>query len=221
MDVPLPDIRLELLEDVSPAQPAGFLRLLRRRFRARYADGSYSAPFIYDEVDRPAIDAVVIAAHYRSEDGVAWVYLRSALRPPVVFRDRLRSPIPDGDPRGSIWELPAGLIEPGEQSLQGVRQSAARELAEELGFFVPAEAFVDLGPSLFPCAGVIGERHFFQRIEVAPTSRREPALDGSALERDGAVVALPLEECLAMCRDGRIVDAKTEIGLRRLVEHLR
>src|SRR5688572_8747937 len=60
----LPDIRLELVEDLSPAASAGFLRLLRRRYRAHYPDGTASEPFLYDIIDRRAIDAVVLVAHY-------------------------------------------------------------------------------------------------------------------------------------------------------------
>jgi ADP-ribose pyrophosphatase len=213
-----PQIRLELIEDVSPAGPPGFLRLLRRRLRAIYPDGSKSAPFIYDEVDRKAIDAVVIAAHYRDQAGRRHVYLRSALRPPVVLRGRKRSPLPEADPESSIWELPAGLVEAGETTLAGVRQAAARELEEELGFEVPAQALVELGPSTFPAPGVIAERHFFFAVEVDPGRRGTPSLDGSALEHAGEVVAIALEEALALCRSGDIVDAKTELALRRLQE---
>lgn len=219
-DRSLPDIRLELLEDVSPAQPPGFLRLVRRRFRARYPNGIESGPFLYDEVDRAALDAVVIAAHYPSKEGNSWVYLRSALRPPVVFRDRSRSPVASEDPAGSLWELPAGLVEVGEQTLEGVQLSAARELQEELGFRLTPASLRPLGPSVFPAAGIIAERHFFFEAEVDPNSRTEPELDGSPLEQGGVVAALPLDAALAMCRDGRIVDSKTELGLRRLRERL-
>jgi ADP-ribose pyrophosphatase len=214
----LPDIRLELVRDLSPQDASGFLRLKRRVFRAHYPDGTSSAEFVYDEVDRRALDATVIAAHYRDDDGERAVYLRSALRPPVVFRDRTRSPLPDEDPRGSIWELPAGLVEDDEQSAEGLRLGAARELQEELGFAVDAARLLPLGPGLFPCAGVIAERHYYFEVEVDPALRGEPNLDGSALERDGVVVAVPLSEALAMCRDGRIVDGKTEVALRRLRE---
>lgn len=219
MKVSLPEIGLELLRDLSPPESSGFLRIRRRELRALYADGSVSAPFVYDEVDRSAIDAVVIAAHYPGPNG-RWIYLRSALRPPLVFRDKVRSPLPDQDPHGSIWELPAGLVEMGEQTLEGVRRSAARELQEELGFAVDVSRFEELGPSTFPCPGVIAERHFFFAVEVDPTTRAEPDLDGSALERDGAIVAVPLDEALGMCRSGQIVDSKTELALRRLREHL-
>ncbi len=214
----LPVIRLEVVADESPTCPPGFLRLVRRRLIAHYADGSQSAPFVYDEVDRVAIDAVVIAAHYVGSDGADWVYLRSAVRPPLVMRDRGRSPLPELDPTTSIWELPAGLIERGEQTLAGVRACAARELEEELGFVARPEQLADLGPSVFPVPAVLAERHFFFSVEVEPGARREPSLDGSALEHGGAVTSLPLAEALAMCRRGEIVDSKTELGLRRLVD---
>lgn len=214
----LPDIQLELLEDQSPSAPAGFLRLLRRRFIATYPDGSRSQPFVYDEVDRVAIDAVVIVAHFMAADGLRHVYLRSALRPPVVFRDRARSPLPALDPPGSIWELPAGLVETAEQSSRGLRTGAVRELFEELGFAGDPEALVELGPSTFPAPGIVAERHFYFAIEVLPEQRSEPALDGSALEHAGIVFSLPVAEALDWCRSGEIVDAKTELGLRRLAE---
>lgn len=220
MDSALPDIRLEVEEDLSPPDASGFLRLRRRLLRAHYADGTTSEPFVYDEVDRRALDAVVIVAHYVGARGERRVYLRSALRPPIVFRDRSRSPVPDEDPAGSIWELPAGLVEANEQTPAGVRASAARELREELGFAVEVDALRPLGPSTFPTPGVIAERHFFFEVVVDPQRRGEPDLDGSALERDGVVLDVALDEALEMCRDGRIVDAKTELGLRRLRERV-
>jgi ADP-ribose pyrophosphatase len=185
---------------------------------ATYPDGSQSPPFVYDEVDRAAIDAVVIAAHFSDAAGVRHVYLRSALRPPVVFRDRLRSPYPERDPPGSLWELPAGLVEQSEQSPAGLRACAAREAFEELGFQSDPQALVELGPSTFPAPGICAERHFYFALEVRPGERAEPALDGSALEHNGVVHSLPLAEALSWCRAGAIVDAKTELGLRRLAE---
>lgn len=216
----LPDIRLELVEDLTPPQQSGFLRLVRRRLRCRFADGSHSEAFDYDEVDRRALDAVVMAAYFTDAQGSPSVYLRSALRPPLVFRDRARSPMPALDPAGSIWELPAGLVEADEQTLEGVRASAARELKEELGFDVGVQSFQELGPSVFPAAGFIAERHFFFAVEVDPALRQEPSLDGSALEDQAVIAAVPLAEALAACRDGRIIDAKTELALRRLRELL-
>lgn len=218
VDLRFPDLELELVEDVSPAIPAGFLGLLRRRLRVRYPDGEHSAPFVYDELDRRAIDAVILAAHFR-RDGQRWVYLRSALRPPLRFRDPARSPTGARE-SGALWELPAGLIEPGEQSGRGVLEAGRRELWEELGFSARLSDLQPLGPPTWPCPGVMCERHFFLQLEVRPEERAEPGLDGSALERFGRVIALPLTDALALCRSGQIEDAKTELGLRRLADAL-
>lgn len=211
-----PELGLELVEDISPRSADGFLRLVRRRLRVRYPDGTRSAEFVYDEVDRRALDAVVIAAHFQ-RGGEVWVYLRSALRPPLYFRDARRSPVAESG-TGGLWELPAGLVEPDEETPAGVREAARRELAEELGFTVESSELVPLGPSTLPCPGVIGERHFFFHVRVTPEHRSEPTLDGSALECFGSVVALPLSRCLAACRTGQIEDGKTELALRRLSE---
>ncbi len=193
--------------------------MVRRRYRARYPDGSVSEPFDYDEVDRAAIDAVVIAAHYL-ENGVRYVYLRSVIRPPIEMRDQQRSPLSEAEHLGNMWELPAGLVEPKEQTIEGVRRGACRELAEELGFDVPEGALEPLGPSTFPAPGVVAERHFYFEVEVDPTTRREPENDGSPLEHMGAVAAVPLADALAWCAAGELEDAKTELALRRLAEKL-
>ena len=214
-DLPSVDLAVEVIEDLSPPTPPGFLRVVRRRLALRHSDGHRSEPFVYDEIDRRAIDAVVIAAHYL-DHGVRYVYLRSAVRPPVAMRDPACCPEgPDGS-QVALWELPAGLFEVGDQDAGGVARTAQRELLEELGFSVSVEQFHRLGPSTFPAPGFIAERHYFFEVEVAPNTRREPTLDGSVLERAGLVVALPLSQALASCRSGVIMDSKTELGLRRL-----
>lgn len=214
-----PDIRLELLEDLSPPAEAGFLRLLRHRYSALYPDGTKSAPFLYDSIDRRAIDAVVLAAHYVDAAGQRCVYLRSCVRPPLAKRDPQRSPRPEQDPpHGWLWELPAGLIESSEQTPQGLLVCAQREIEEELGFHVELSALSELGASIFPVPGFIAERQFFFEVEVDPTERREPTLDGSALERFGEVEAVPVSQVLELCRQGVLQDGKTELAVRRLIE---
>jgi ADP-ribose pyrophosphatase len=213
----LPSIRLEILEDLSPHAGDGFLRLVRRRLRAVYPDGTASAPFVYDEVDRRALDATVLVAHFVGQAGRR-VFLRSSVRPPAVFRGSGRLGGPTEGGHLGMWELPAGLIEPHEETPEGLVRSAARELLEETGFDVAPERFSALGPSSFPSPGVIGERHFFFEVEVTPEERRAPTLDGSALEHFGQVVDIALSDAIALCRTGAIEDTKTEVGLRRLAE---
>ncbi len=205
----LPSIRIAVARDRSAEARAtgGFFDVHRLDLVARYPDGSESAPFPYDVGARAALDAVVIAACF-VKDGARHVFLRSALRPPCALR-----PIP---PRhdGGLWELPAGLVEPGEDPAE----TAARELAEELGFTATASDMRPLGGWTFPAPGILGERHVFFCVEVDPAARAQPTEDGSALERHAAILSLPVADALEHCRRGAIPDAKTELGLRRLAE---
>ncbi len=209
---PLPDppsIRLFVTRDRSDEARAvgGFLDVRRLELSARYPDGTSSAPFPYDVAARAALDAVVIAACYLDQ-GVRHVYLRSAVRPPCALR-----PVPPAHD-GSLWELPAGLVEPGEEPAA----SAARELGEELGFAARPEDMRELGHWTFPAPGMIGERHLYFAVEVDPAARTLPTEDGSVLERGAAILAIPLGDALEHCRRGAIRDAKTELALRRLAE---
>jgi ADP-ribose pyrophosphatase len=204
-----PGIALIVVRDRTPHASAtgGFLNLQRVDLVARYPDGTESELFPYDVGTRAALDAVVVAAHFE-QGGMTHVYLRSAVRPPCA----LRSVPPAHD--GNLWELPAGLVEPGEDPAA----TAARELGEELGFLVNSSALRTLGPWTFPAPGMIGERHIFYAVEVDPQARATPLEDGSALERAGAILTLSLEDALEHCRSGAILDAKTELALRRLAE---
>lgn len=214
----LPAIELELVEDLSPPQQNGFLRLVRHRYRAKYPDGSVSAPFVYDAVDRKSLDAVIIAAHFLTPSGQRRVYLRSSVRPPLTLREPAHSTV-EGERRdGLMWELPAGMIDVPELSPAGVPRAAQRELLEELGFDVPLAALQPLGHSMFPVPGFCAERQFYFEVAVNPDKRQEPGLDGSALEHFGVVVDVALADALAWCRSGVIEDSKTELALRRLQE---
>jgi len=204
-----PPIRLVVVGDRTADARAtgGFLDVRRVDLVAHYPDGQVSAPFAYDIALRKALDAVIIVAYF-TEGGVRQVYLRSAVRPPCA----LRAVQPEHD--GLLWEVPAGLVEPGEEPAD----SAVRELREELGFVSKTGDMRPLGHWTFPAPGIIGERHLFFTVQVDPNARGRPTEDGSALEREAAILALPLAQALSLCRDGSIIDAKTELALRRLAE---
>jgi ADP-ribose pyrophosphatase len=212
---PLPEIALREVEDLSPPAERGYLRLRRSRLTAQRPGGEPSEPFVYDSVERTALDAVVVAALF-VEDGRRMVYLRSAVRPPVYLRPLERRPLPEKATLGVLWELPAGLVEDDECSPEGLRRCASRELEEELGFAIDPARFEPLGPPSFPSGGVIGERHHYFQVAVDPSRRGTPAEDGSVLERDALIAAVTLEEAISLCLSGEIEDSKTEIALHRL-----
>ncbi|MFO0676039.1 MAG: NUDIX hydrolase [Polyangiaceae bacterium] len=172
---------------------------------AAHPDGSdrrTGATFDYDMAMRRAVDAVVVVAHFL-RDGEPWVFVRSSVRPPVHERNT---------GFGQLWELPAGLVEPGETPVEAAR----RELFEELGFAVDVASLETLGPPSFPAPALIGERHFHFHVAVDPTTRTPPEGDGSPLEEGAEVSALPLRDLLVAAERGELPDAKTELGLRRM-----
>lgn len=202
-----PEVELEPASETHVGK-GGFLALRRLRLVV-VQNGQRSASFRYDLVDRKALDAAIMVAHHVVEGRVC-VWLRSSVRPPVGLRPNSASSV-------VLWEVPAGLIEPGETA----RQAATRELAEELGFAVDEEAMLELGPRSFPAPALIGEVHHYFHVRVDATQRTEPEGDGSPLEAGAVVLSVPLDEALQACRRGELRDAKTELALRRLDEILR
>ncbi|HSQ67732.1 MAG TPA: NUDIX hydrolase [Polyangiaceae bacterium] len=183
-------------------QGEGFLQIRRLRLRLE-GPPPQNVAFDYDVVTRRALDAVVVAAHYRS-GGERHVLLRSSLRPPLWARD------PAAD--ATLWELPAGLVEPGES----FAQAAVRELFEETGARVAEEALRPLGPPMLPAPALIAEVQAFFEVEIDPGHLEPPPGDESPLEKISVLSPVPLREALELCASGRIRDAKTELGLRRL-----
>lgn len=202
----VPKVELEVVRDHTGEPGESFLRV-RRLELVTVRQGKRSATFRYDVLDRRALDACIMIAHY-VEGGVHQVLLRSAVRPPLAYRS-----LPPECPFG-LWEIPAGLIEPDETP----RAAAARELAEELGLHVDESLLLPLGSWTAPAPGFIGEMHHFFHVAIDPLTRKAPAGDGSPLEEDASIVSVPLATALEACRRGEIRDAKTELGLRRLKE---
>jgi ADP-ribose pyrophosphatase len=101
----------------------------------------------------------------------------------------------------TLWEIPAGTLEPGEP----VEEAAVRELAEETGY--QAGTLVKLC-EFFPSPGVLSERtHLFLARNLVPGPMRpEP---GEELEPR----SVPWADALAWALDGTIRDAKTLVAL--------
>jgi len=97
-----------------------------------------------------------------------------------------------------ILEAPAGVMEPGESP----EETAGRELIEETGF--EAGTLVDRG-FIYTTPGFTDERIFlFEARDLTPSDRFSQDED-EYIEP----VRVSGTELGAMCRDGRIIDAKT------------
>lgn len=98
---------------------------------------------------------------------------------------------------GEIWEVPAGIIEPGESW----EECARRELEEEAG--VRAGRLVAL-TTIHTTPGFTNEQiHLYAAFDLEPGKARTD--EDEFLQ----VVRLPLSEALRMVRSGEVSDAKT------------
>ena len=101
----------------------------------------------------------------------------------------------------TLWEIPAGTLEPGEPVLAAAR----RELAEETGY--TAAHWESVG-FLYASPGVLDEKlHLFFATALTPGTARPEA------DEELEAVTVPLAEAVAMCLDGRIKDCKTVTAL--------
>lgn len=214
---------IEVVEDLTARARCdeGFLRLSRLRLRNVYADGTASREYACDVVSRRHVDAVAIVLWHR-EGRKVLVHLRRATRAAIWLRRAKQAELvrPDPRPHDTILELVAGVLEEQDRGEGGVRRRAAIEAKEEVGFDVDPERTVELGEGFFPTPGVTDEKVHLVAAEVTPGTASAASGDGSVMEEGACAVVLELGAAIAGCRTGEIPDAKTEIGLRRLADHL-
>ena len=109
---------------------------------------------------------------------------------------------------GTIWEIPAGTLEDGEDP----EQCARRELSEETGF--SARTWTRLG-SILPLPAYSDERiHLFLARDLVPARQQ--------LDEDEILAVHHFEPSAVfkMLRDGRILDAKSICALSLAEDHL-
>ncbi len=200
-----------------------FLRLRRVHLRNRYEDGTLSAPYYCELVDRPkhGTDAVVVGLWRRAKDSqLVEVLLRQGLRPALRFgRDPARVAVPDKAPYLLLYEVVAGILEDQDHGLEGIKRRAVTEAWEEAGVQLEEVDIEMLGHRVFPTPGMAPESFFLVCAEV----RKEPEVptgDGSPMEHGAKLRWLPIEDALRLCDSGEVEDAKTEILLHRLRRRL-
>jgi ADP-ribose pyrophosphatase len=222
MSQPVPVTAIEVVEDLTARSRCdeGFLHVRRLRCRNRRADGSASAEYRVDVVDRPRLDAVAVLLHRRSAGGGRELLLRTNLRPAAWFRREKRPVVPDGREFLQVEEIVAGLLEETDAGEAGLRHRAAEEAWEEAGFRVAPADILLLGAPFFVAPGILSERIHLCAADVTGLAQGELPGDGSPLEEGAVTRWVAFDEALRLCRDGTVPDAKTELALLRLKDAL-
>ncbi|MGF1509940.1 MAG: NUDIX domain-containing protein [Myxococcota bacterium] len=218
-------VDVEVLQDLTQvALPnAGYLRRRRVLAKTVLPDGSRTAPYVVDWVERAQdrVDAVAVCVYASG---------RTPENPVVVLRRQLRVAMHRAIGHAMCLEVVAGLIEGSESP----EVAAAKEVYEEAGLRVPLDAIRRLGQPIFPVPASFTERIHLCAVEVAadqlsPERLEPPPTDGSPMEEGADLWTMPLTSALALAQvePGHgphglfLVDAKTELILHRLKEDLR
>lgn len=212
---------VELVQDVSrlSSPVEGFLRRHRHRVKTTFDDGSRTETYLVDYADRvpERREAVVVVVYARGPTP------KDTL---LLLRSQLRYPVYIVEGRPEFLELIAGVLERPES----VAACVVRELAEEAGLAVDEGMVQPLGPAFYPLPAAFTERLHLAAVELPEETIRavvgtEPAGDGSPFEEGAELLAVTLGQALEVIDQGaqgplRLDDAKTELGLRRLLARL-
>ena len=101
----------------------------------------------------------------------------------------------------TLWELPAGTIDPGEDP----QETAIRELSEETGYRAGS---IEKLHAFFLSPGILDER-----MHVYLATNLEPGETDLETGEEIVTHTVAWSEALAMADDGRIQDAKTLVSL--------
>jgi ADP-ribose pyrophosphatase len=110
---------------------------------------------------------------------------------------------------GDLWEVPAGMIDPGEEPAA----TASRELLEETGYRAERVAFLW---SIYTTPGFCEERIYFYLAEGLTPGEAEPDEDEQFELREWRV-----EDAWALVERDELRDAKTQIALAWALSRLR
>ena len=158
----------------------------------------------FDGTSTPPVRRLVFE---RGDSAAAVVYHRDAQS--ILLAEQLRFPTFDKGP-GWIAEVPAGMVDPGEQPEATMR----REIEEEIGYrperLEPIATFY-LSP------GGSSERIWLYYVEVSEAGRVAAGGGKRDEQEDIRTRWLSLEQAALALKAGEIVDAKTIIGLQWLL----
>jgi ADP-ribose pyrophosphatase len=209
---------LEVVEDFSSTARCdeGFLQLRRLRVRNRRADGSHSAVYRVDVIDRPKLDAVALLVWRQGPAGLEFL-TRQTLRPAAWLRREKHPVLREAREWLFCEELVAGLLEPTDAGEAAIRARAASEALEEAGLRLSPDEVHHLGPPFFVAPGIISEKIYLTHAEATGRPMEAPSGDGSPLEEGGALRWRSLDSLQQALATGELQDAKTELALGRFL----
>ncbi len=184
--------RIEVISTREVFKQAIF-RIEEARLRFERHDGNMSGEVVRLNLDRG--DSVAGVVHNITDNS-------------LVFTEQFRYPAYQKGP-GWIMEIPAGILDAGEEPEQAMR----REILEEVGY--PVSHIESIG-RFYVSPGGTSERILLFYARVTSSER---ASSGGGVESEGEdirSVSLPLSVAFEALRNGDIVDAKTIIGLQWL-----
>lgn len=184
---PAPGLSVEADEVVQ----AGRFALQRVRFRYTRLDGSLSAPLTWELWRRG--NGVIVLPYDPLSDRIALI-------------EQFRLPAHAAGLSPMQTELPAGLLEPGEDPAQ----AGARELLEEAG--LAARAIAPIGRFLLMPGGCDEVLHFFcAQVDLGDAAA---ATHGLAHEgEETRVILLPAEDAFRLVAENRLDGAPTALAL--------
>lgn len=197
-----PETLVEVLEERECYRFDHLFRVVETRLRHRRRDGSMSPPMVRVDFERgPAVAVLVV-----NPETDTVVLVRQFRYSAYALGQRSG----EGGTGGWLLEIPAGILEEGEEP----EVVARREVLEETGYRLRG-SLEPLG-AILPSAGASSEvTHIF----LATVAESDRVAEGGGLpheHEDIEVVHVGITEALDLVPAGKVKDAKTVIALQHL-----
>jgi len=214
----------QILTDTKETGKERFASLRQLQIKPIFSDGTQGEQHPCAVLMRHGIDAVMIVPYVlKNPIETSLVLLRHGQRPAVWLRRHMDLPIQEPDAPARLCELVAGIREWHEHGMEGLLSRACIELKEEVGLHVNPQDLVPLGPGFLPSPGLFPEKIFPFCIELSQDTLQQanPLGDGGVQEMGASIEIMTLKDAILQIDQGIIIDAKTELGLLRLMRFLK
>jgi GDP-mannose pyrophosphatase NudK len=144
----------------------------------------------------------------------AAILLYNKTKKSVVLIKQFRAPVFSHNQDGFILEVPAGVLEPGEDPKAGI----IRETLEETGYSIKEPELLTV---FYPSPGILNEEMY---LYFAIVEDKDKVAKGGGLDSEKEfleIVNVPVKTIMHYVFEGKIVDAKTMIGVFYLQNILR